>query len=137
MYHWIKINSALKRSHLKSGTVFCNPNLQFPNDFFPVALGRKSFYIKMMYEAGWKFMILSCCKSFVLICFVSILLKLMEIICHLACPSWFEKRKKTKKKQNPTGPFIRLAEGLVQVCLCLQSPRCIQYLEQLWILVCM
>lgn len=101
MYHWIKINSALKWSHLKSGTVFCNHNLQFPNDFFPFAMKRKRFYIKMMYEGGWKFMILSCCKSFVLICFVSILLKLMEIICHLACPSWFEKRKKIRKDKTP------------------------------------
>lgn len=45
----------------------------------------------MMELGKRKFMISTCCKSFVLICFVSILLKLMEIICHLTCPSWFGK----------------------------------------------
>lgn len=73
-------------------------------------VGRKCFYFKMMVVGRRKFMIRTCCKSFVLICFVSILLKLMEIICHLTCPSWFGE------------PPYHLSD-LEQVCLCLQSQR--------------
>jgi hypothetical protein len=47
-----------------------------------------------------------------------------------------KKRTKENKTQDHMSPFIRLADGLVQVCLCLQSPRYIQFLVKQGILVC-